>query len=174
VRLVVRGSTLVHGASEYLLERLEASPNVTVELNSEVIEASDEHQLRSIVVRNRATGKSAERRVAGLFIMIGAVPRTDWLPAEVARDAQGFVLTGDDGPHPLTPEQFRLPFETTMPGVFASGDVRAGSVKRVAAAVGEGSAAVQQVLHYLARKQATGSELLRAVGEPMPVGISTR
>jgi thioredoxin reductase (NADPH) len=109
--------------------------------------------------------------VAGLFILIGAVPRTDWLPAELARDSQGFVLTGDDGPRVQSPEQFRLPYETTMPGVFALGDVRSGSVKRVAAAVGEGSAAIQYVLRYRARLAAgAGAAKERSLGEPIPVG----
>src|SRR3954471_24815094 len=105
--------------------------------------------------------------------MIGAVPRTDWLPDEIARDGQGFVLTGDDGPRPQGPEQFRLPYETTMPGVFALGDVRSGSVKRVAVAVGEGSTAVQQVKRYRARlAENAKADRERVTGEPIPVGAS--
>jgi len=102
-------------------------------------------------VRNRTTGEAQERAVSGLFVMIGATPRTDWLPPDIARDERGYVLTGADGPEDGQAEHPRLPFETTMPGVFALGDVRAGSVKRIAAAVGEGSAAVAQVHRYLTR-----------------------
>ena len=171
VRLIVRGSSLADSASDYLVEQLDILPNVTVHLDSEVAEANGEQQLSSIRLRNRATGDVSEEGVAGLFIMIGAVPRTDWLPAELARDSQGFVLTGDDGPRVQSPEQFRLPYETTMPGVFALGDVRSGSVKRVAAAVGEGSAAIQYVLRYRARLAAgAGAAKERSLGEPIPVG----
>ena len=149
VRLVVRGSIL--DASDYLVTQLDGLPNLTVHLDSEVVDASDEQRLRLISLRNRQTGDVVKKDVSGLFVMIGAVPRTDWLPAAIARDEKGFVLTGDDGPPIERPDQLRLPFETTMAGVFAVGDVRSGSVKRIAAAVGEGSAAVQQVHRYLAR-----------------------
>ncbi len=98
VHLVVRGSTLAHSASDYLVEQIEALPNVTVHLNSEVAEARDDQQLRTVVVRDRTNGDTSELAVAGLFVMIGAVPRTEWLPEELARDSQGFVLTGEDGP----------------------------------------------------------------------------
>ena len=175
VHLIVRGSTLFHGASEYLIDHVDATPNVTVHLNSEVVDARDEQHLRTIVVRDRTSGATAEQDVAGLFVMIGAVPRTDWLPADLARDEQGYVLTGDDGPRVTEPGQFRLPFETTIPGVFALGDVRFGSVKRVAAAVGEGSAAVQQALRYLARRsQAAEADRERATGEPMALWTTSR
>jgi thioredoxin reductase (NADPH) len=173
VHLIVRGSSLGRTASGYLIEQVAVLPNVTVHLNSEVAEARDEQQLRSLTLRDRKTGKASELSVAGLFIMIGAVPRTDWLPTEIARDDHGFILTGEDGPPPQAPEQFRLPFETTMPGVFALGDVRSGSVKRVAAAVGEGSSAVAQVIRYRARiEEKAAAERERATGEPIPVGAS--
>jgi thioredoxin reductase (NADPH) len=169
VNLIVRGDA--PDASDYLTEQIDALPNVTVHLNTEVVDAKDEQQLSSLTLRDRATGHTSDLAVSGLFIMIGAVPRTDWLPQELARDDRGYVLTGDDGPRPQGPEQFRLQFETTMPGVFALGDVRSGSVKRVAAAVGEGSAAVQQVRRYrsrIAERAQAASE--RATGEPLPVG----
>jgi thioredoxin reductase (NADPH) len=168
---VVRGTTLAESASDYLITQLDGLPNVTVHLDSEVVDAADEQRLRSISLRNRASGDVVEKAVSGLFIMIGAVPRTDWLPPDVARDDIGFMLTGEDGPHVDRPDQFRLPFETTMPGVFALGDVRSGSVKRIAAAVGEGSAAVQQVHRYLERvAAASAAERERAIGEPIPIG----
>jgi thioredoxin reductase (NADPH) len=169
VRLIVRGSSLDE-ASQYLVTQLDGLPNVTVHLDTEVVAASDERRLRSIKLRNRATGEVSEVPVSGLFIMIGATPRTEWLPPEIARDARGYVLTGDDGPRVTAPDQFRLPYETTMRGVFALGDVRAGSVKRIAAAVGEGSAAVAQVHRYLARvASAVAAETERSVGERIPV-----
>jgi thioredoxin reductase (NADPH) len=174
VHLVVRGSTLAQSASDYLIEQIEALPNATVHLNSEIADAREEQQLRTVILRDRTSGKSSELPVGGLFILIGAVPRTEWLPEELARDSQGFVLTGEDGPRPQGPEQFRFPYETTVPGVFALGDVRAGSVKRVAAAVGEGSAAVQQVMRYRAHNEADESRRERALGEPMPTGMPTR
>ena len=171
VSLIVRGSSLAESASDYLITQLDGLPNLTVHLDSEVIDASDDRRLRQISLRNRNTGEVVEKSVSGLFIMIGAVPRTDWLPDAIARDQKGFVLTGDDGPHVAAPDQVRLPFETTMPGVFALGDVRAGSVKRIAAAVGEGSAAVQQVHRYLAHVAASSeAEAERPTGERIPVG----
>ena len=164
VRLVVRGSSL--DASEYLVTQLDGQPNLTLHLDSEVVDASDEQRLRSIRLRNRKTGDVVDETVTGLFVMIGAAPRTDWLPPAIARDERGFVLTGDDGPRVERPDQFRLPFETAMPGVFAVGDVRSGSVKRIAAAVGEGSMAVQQVHRYLARvADAAAAEGERITGE---------
>ncbi|TME12266.1 MAG: FAD-binding protein [Chloroflexi bacterium] len=170
VHLIVRGSSLVDSASDYLVELVDALPNVTVHLNSEIAEAREEQQLRSVTLRDRTTGAVSELAVAGLFILIGAVPRTDWLPDELARDEQGFILTGDECPMVPGSEQRQLQYETTIPGVFALGDVRSGSVKRVAAAVGEGSAAAQQVMRYRARLGAPReADSERATREPMPV-----
>ena len=147
VTLIVRGEDLASSASEYLLEQLGGFSNVEVLLSSEVVGAGDARQLRSLSVRNKRDGTVREVEAAGVFILIGSVPRTDWLPPEIARDDHGFVLTGTDAGRP--------PLETTMPGVFAAGDVRSGSVKRVAAAVGEGAEAIQQ-LH---RIHAAGAEI---------------
>ena len=174
VDLVVRGATLAHSASDYLIEQIEALSNASVHLNSEVAEAKDEQQLRTVILRDRTSSETSELAVGGLFILIGAVPRTEWLPEELVRDSQGFVLTGEDGPRPQGPEQFRFPFETTLPGVFALGDVRAGSVKPVAAAVGEGSAAVQQIMRYRAHNEADEFKSERALGEPMPIESTPR
>jgi thioredoxin reductase (NADPH) len=170
VRLIVRGSSLSESASEYLVTQLDGQSNLTLHLDSEVIDAADDQRLRSITVRNRRSGNVTETPVAGLFIMIGALPRTDWLPREIARDDRGFVLTGEDGPSVERPDQSRLPFETTLPGVFALGDVRSGSVKRIAAAVGEGSAAVQQVHRYLQRLAEAAPGARASVSQPIPVG----
>jgi thioredoxin reductase (NADPH) len=171
VRLIVRGGSM--DASEYLISQLDGYPAVTVHLESEVIDARDEQRLRSISLRNRTTGAVRDVDVSGLFIMIGATPRTEWLPASIARDPKGFVLTGDDAARPEAPEELRLPYETTLPGVFAMGDVRSGSVKRIAAAVGEGSAAVAQVHRYLGR-MGSGSAAApeRSAGEPLRAGTA--
>jgi thioredoxin reductase (NADPH) len=146
VTVLVRGASLAGSVSEYLLEQLNDLPNVEVRLSSEIVEARDQQRLRSLVIRDNAAGTIDEREATGLFLLIGAEPRTEWLPAEIARDERGFVLTGEDVPS--ADGHTRLPLETTMPGVFAAGDVRHGSIKRVAAAVGEGAAASQQVQRY--------------------------
>jgi thioredoxin reductase (NADPH) len=148
VTLLVRGPSLAGGVSEYLIEQLDDLANVEVRLNSEIVEARDGQWLHSLMVRDNGTGTIAEREATGLFILIGAEPRTEWLSAGIARDERGYVLTGEDA-RPVDPSgHVRLPLETTMPGVFAIGDVRHGSIKRVAAAVGEGAAASPQVQLY--------------------------
>ena len=146
VTVLVRGPSLAGSVSEYLLEQLNDLPNVEVRLSSEIVEARDHQRLRSLVIRDTAAGTIDERDATGLFLLIGAEPQTEWLPAEIARDERGFVLTGEDVPS--ADGHTRLPLETTMAGVFAAGDVRHGSIKRVAAAVGEGAAASQQVQRY--------------------------
>jgi thioredoxin reductase (NADPH) len=153
VTLLVRGSSLAGGVSEYLVEQLDDLPNVEVRLNSEIVEAHDGQWLRSLMIRDNATGTVAEREATGLFILIGAEPRTEWLPAAIARDERGFVLTGEDAPPVDRSGRVRLPLETMMPGVFAIGDVRHGSIKRVAAAVGEGATASPQVQLYSSETQ---------------------
>jgi thioredoxin reductase (NADPH) len=140
VHLVVRGSSLAASMSSYLSQRLEADPRVTIHYHSEVTALHGETWLDAITLKT----DEAERRIAtrALFIMIGAAPNTEWLSGLAATDAKGFVLTGaaagqtDD-------------YATTAPGIFAVGDVRAGSVKRVASAVGEGSVVVSRIWQYL-------------------------
>jgi thioredoxin reductase (NADPH) len=148
VTLLVRGSSLAGGVSEYLIEQLDDLPNVDVRLNSGIVEARDGQSLQSLIIRDNGTGTIAEREATGLFVLIGAEPRTEWLPAGVARDDRGFVLTGEDAPSVDRPGRVRLPLETTMSGIFAIGDVRHGSIKRVAAAVGDGATASPQVQQY--------------------------
>ena len=147
VTLVVRGADLGAGMSSYLVEAVDAAPNVVVRLSSEVVGGSGETRLQRVVVRDRASGVEDTLAADGLFVMIGAQPRTDWLPGEVARDRFGYVLAGSDaarsGSWPL--DRAPYPYESTVPGLFAVGDVRCGSVKRVASAVGEGSVVVSQV-----------------------------
>jgi thioredoxin reductase (NADPH) len=146
VTLLVRGPSLAGSVSEYLLEQMNDLPNVEVRLNSVIVNARDQRRLRSLTIRDNTTGTIAEHEATGLFLLIGAEPRTEWLPAQIVRDERGFVLTGEDAPS--ADGYTRLPLETTMPGVFAAGDARHGSIKRVAAAVGEGATASQQVQRY--------------------------
>jgi thioredoxin reductase (NADPH) len=150
VHLVVRAEDLAESMSAYLVEAIANEPVITVHTGSEVVDGGGEGRLERIVVRGRGTGEQQEVAVDGLFVMIGAAPRTEWLPAEVARDRLGFVLTGTDAAAPgdrgsMPPR----PHETSVPGLFAVGDVRAGSVKRVASAVGEGSVVISEVHQHL-------------------------
>jgi thioredoxin reductase (NADPH) len=142
--------------SQYLVDEIAANAGITVHLDSEVVGGGGEGWLSSVVVRHRTSGEEETVHAEGLFVMIGAQPRTDWLPPAVVRDRQGFVLCGyegaDGGGWPL--ERMPQPYETTLPGFFAVGDVRHGSVKRVASAVGEGSVVVSQLHQYLAATRA--------------------
>jgi thioredoxin reductase (NADPH) len=140
--------------SQYLVNRVLASDRIDVSASSEVVAVEGGEHLESIGVRNMATGAVAQVAASGLYCFIGAQPASGWLPDQVARDEHGFVLT--DVAVPARPEvgaaatvRTRLPYETAMDGVFAAGDVRAGSMKRVAAAVGEGSSVIQSVHRYL-------------------------
>jgi thioredoxin reductase (NADPH) len=150
VTLLVRAQSLGAGMSHYLVREVEATPNLRVRLRTDIVDGGGNGWLEHLVVRDRAEGVEETVDADGLFLMIGARPHTEWLPREVARDARGFVLTGTDlrdadaWPHERSP----FPLETSVPGVLAAGDVRHGSVKRVASAVGEGSAAIQ-LLHRL-------------------------
>jgi thioredoxin reductase (NADPH) len=151
VTLLVRDPDLSTSMSAYLIEELAAESKVTVRTGVEAIEGRGEDRLRGLTLRDRASGETERIDVEGLLIMIGAVPHTQWLPADIARDGRGFVLTGGDVPDDWWPLERRpLPYETSLPRVFAVGDVRSGSVKRVAASVGEGSVVVSQVLTALA------------------------
>ncbi len=156
VRLVHRGRDLADSMSQYLVERLRHAANVSIETGSEVVELCGDEYLRAVKVRN-AEGRLEERVIGGMFIMIGADPCTGWLRNTVRLDNRGFVLTGADcGADAAVP--FNL-FQTNLPGVFAVGDVRSGSVKRVASAVGEGSVVVQAVHARLASlRQSEGRE----------------
>src|SRR3954452_23667953 len=150
VTLVARAQSLDAGMSHYLVRQVEATPNLEVRLGTEIVGGGGDAWLEHLVLRDRAEGREQTVDADALFLMIGGRPRTEWLPPKVDRDAQGFVLTGTDLRDgriwPLDRSPFLL--ETSMPGVFAAGDVRHGSVKRVASAVGEGSVAIQ-LLHSL-------------------------
>lgn len=150
VTLLVRADSLEAGMSDYLVRQVRSAPRVDVRLCTEVIGGSGTERLEQLVLRNRRDGREETVVADALFMLIGAQPHTGWLPADVARDEQGFVLTGPDLERRATWPLERAPFhlETSLPGVLAAGDARHGSVKRVASAVGEGSVAIQ-LLHQL-------------------------
>jgi thioredoxin reductase (NADPH) len=150
VTLVVRGDSLTRTMSAYLVDAIGADRAVTVCTGSEVSGAAGQTHLESVELRERAGGAVRTVPADGLFVMIGAEPRTDWLGDLAGRDQQGFLLTGADAAHRGWPgPREPWPYETTVPGLFAVGDVRHGSVKRVASAVGEGSVVVSQVHQVL-------------------------
>jgi thioredoxin reductase (NADPH) len=147
VFVLIRGDDLYKNMSSYLARRLEETGNIEVLLNTEVKRMSGDVRLTTIEIVNSKTGQTQVLEAAALFSFIGAVPRTDWLPKEIEIDSKGFVRTGPDLAQSPSWGAKRPPFllETSRPGVFAAGDVRSGSVKRVASAVGEGAMAVQFV-----------------------------
>jgi thioredoxin reductase (NADPH) len=154
VVLVVRAATLADTMSRYLLDRIVSAPNIEVRYRSEVVAGRGDGHLETLTIADRDSGITEELASNWLFVFIGASPRTDWLGAQVARDDKGFVVTGQDllGPPyarrwPLARPPFGL--ETSVPGVFAAGDVRLDSMKRVASAVGEGAMSVYFVHRYL-------------------------
>ncbi|HEY2482148.1 MAG TPA: FAD-dependent oxidoreductase, partial [Caulobacteraceae bacterium] len=156
VNLVVRGDTLEKGMSHYLTEQLRARSNVTVELNAEVRAAHGETHLAAIDIFNSVTNSTRRCDCVGLFIFIGADAETGWMPADIARDGRGYVLTGDEVVRSGRWTHERSPYllETSVPGIFACGDVRLSPVKRVAAAVGEGSMAIALVHQFLRQEGA--------------------
>src|SRR4051794_11122929 len=158
VTILYRGDNLEKGMSRYLVDQLAARPNIEVRYRAEIVAAHGEQSLESIDVRDNATSETVRIPSGGLFIFIGADAETAWLPPEIALDERGFVLTG---PAVTADESWRLdrdPYllETSVPGIFACGDVRSGPVKRVAAAVGEGSMAIAFVHEYLRDAEAAG------------------
>jgi thioredoxin reductase (NADPH) len=154
VTLLVRGDALDKSMSRYLVAQIAGKPNIAVQLRCEVQAAHGNGHLESIDVVDRVHGGVTRHDCGGLFIFIGADADTGWLPDELLRDARGYVLTGDDVLRSGRWSQPRDPFllESSLPGVFACGDVRLSPVKRVAAAVGEGSMAVAFVHQFLARE----------------------
>jgi thioredoxin reductase (NADPH) len=151
VTLVLRGDSLEKSMSRYLVEQLYGKSNVAVQLRSEVVGAHGDNHLTAIDVRDGLNAEVCRHECGGLFVFIGADAETDWLPAEIARDARGYVLTGDDVVKAGRWSHDRDPYllESSVPGVFACGDVRLSPVKRVASAVGEGSMAIAFAHKYL-------------------------
>jgi thioredoxin reductase (NADPH) len=148
--ILVRSRSLAASMSDYLIREIETAPNVVVRYDTEVVGGGGEGRLEYLQLRDNGSGQTEQVPADGLFVLIGAKPFTQWLPEEVGRDQWGFILTGPD-----TGARWTLPrppslLETSLPGVFAAGDVRRGTVKRVASAVGEGSIAIRLVQQYLA------------------------
>jgi thioredoxin reductase (NADPH) len=159
VTTVVRGTDLDATMSSYLVTEISKTSNICVRLGTEVTGGQGQCSLETLTLQDRASGATETVAAAGLFVMIGAEPRTSWLPPGIRRDAEGFILTGRDlqrageGPSAWPLERPPLLLETSIPGVFAAGDVRHRSIKRVASAVGEGATAIQLVHEYLRTEQ---------------------
>jgi thioredoxin reductase (NADPH) len=155
VVMLVRGASLSTTMSQYLIDQIKKTPNIQVETHSQVVEIHGDTHLEALSIRCGDSGKTDTVPTNILSIFIGAEPNTDWLTNVVERDERGFILTGPDlmrdGKRPTGWPLGRDPFwpETSVPGIFAAGDVRHGSVKRVASGVGEGSIAVQFTHQYL-------------------------
>jgi thioredoxin reductase (NADPH) len=158
VVMLVRRESLAASMSQYLIDQIKQTPNIAVEYNSSVAEAQGDEHLESISVRCSATGETNVYPTSSLFIMIGAIPHTDWLDGLIERDDKGFILSGNElmraegkPPKGWTLERAPGLLETNVPGIFVVGDVRKGSVKRVASGVGEGSIAISFVHQYLSK-----------------------
>lgn len=156
VTMLVRGNGLSDSMSHYLVEQIERTPNIDVQIHTTVAEVIGGDHVEGLLLRDSVTGACRNVPASALFVFIGALPRTEWLDGSIARDERGFILTGVDlisgektNPWPLERDPFLL--ETCIPGVFAAGDVRHGSGKRVATAVGEGAMAVMTVWQYRAQ-----------------------
>jgi thioredoxin reductase (NADPH) len=156
VTILIRGASLEAGMSHYLVDRITSAPNIHVRVNTQVREAHGESHLSALTLSDDAAGTTETVPTTALFVFIGAAPRTEWLGDLVERDENGFILAGPrllhDGQPPANWPLRRDPMllETSVPGIFVAGDVRSGSVKRVASSVGEGSMAVQLIHQALA------------------------
>src|SRR5205814_9388557 len=149
VWMLVRGPGLAASMSKYLIDRIAAAPNIELLTRAEIVGLTGSHEagVESVTWRNNESGERATRAIRHVFMFLGADPSTDWLrDCDVAVDDRGFVTTGEDP---------ALALQTSVPGVFAIGDVRAGSVKRVGAAIGEGAAVVSQIHAFLGRPAVT-------------------
>ncbi len=154
VTVLVRGESLAHSMSDYLIREIAAAPNVAVMRHVQVVDGTGTDYLQSLALRDTAAGTRRDVPADALFVLIGSQPQADWLGETVARDPWGFILTGPDlsgdGGGRWHLDRPPMPLETSLPGVLAAGDVRHGSVKRVASAVGEGAETIPQVHRYLA------------------------
>ena len=164
--MLVRGDDLVRSMSDYLVTEIAATANITVRLSTQITGGHGDEQLETLTIRDKPSGRAEEVPAAALFVLIGGEPCTGWLPGEIRR-AGGYILTGRDltrenpqnvghgrdaDPH-RRPGRPLLPLETSMPGVFAAGDARYRSIKRVASAVGDGATAVRLAHDYLAVRE---------------------
>jgi thioredoxin reductase (NADPH) len=150
VTILVRSQSLAASMSDYLIRQIEAAPNVAIRYRCEVAGGGGSGHLEQLLLHYRDSGETEVVPAAGIFVLIGAEPFTGWLPAAIRRDQWGFILTGPDASQHWSLERTPLLLETTIPGVFAVGDVRHGSMKRVASAVGDGSTAIRLIHDYLA------------------------
>jgi thioredoxin reductase (NADPH) len=152
VTILIRDDDLSSTMSQYLIDNIDANPAVNVRPNSQVLAARGNTHLTELVIRDRKTQEEEEVRAGALFIFIGQTAHTEWLADVVQLDERGFILTGEDlGPlKGWTVDRDPLPLETSVPGIFAAGDVRHGSIKRVAGAVGEGATAIRFIHNHLA------------------------
>jgi thioredoxin reductase (NADPH) len=148
VTVLVRRTTLAETMSRYLIDEIEGQPNISVRYQTQIIDGSGDNRLESLTLQDSGTGHTETVPADAVFVLIGARPYTQWLPDGIQRDRYGFVVTGQTTPE-WVPERPPFMFESSMAGVFAIGDVRSGSVKRVASAAGEGSVAIAQVHQYL-------------------------
>jgi thioredoxin reductase (NADPH) len=155
VTMVIRGSDLSSSMSDYLVQEIQATDNIKLRFRTEVVDGSGGQRLERLTLRDLGSGETDTVPATALFVLIGAQPHAQWLPNSILRDQHGFILTDSDlatdGYKEFPPEREPLLLETSIPGVFAVGDVRHGSVKRVASAVGEGGNAIQSVHKYLAQ-----------------------
>ena len=171
VTILVRAKSLADSMSDYLIRQIGAAPNMDVCYRVQVADGTGTGHLQSLVLEDTASGARRSVPADALFVLIGSQPRTQWLGEAVARDRRGFILTGPDLPaatgHRWPPGRPPLPLETSLPGVFAAGDVRRGSVNRVASAVGEGAATIPLVHRYL---HTTAAASRRGPVTPPPAG----
>jgi thioredoxin reductase (NADPH) len=155
VTIVVRGDSLAARISQYLIDQISATPNIDVRTSTQIAAAEGAGNLEALTLTDTKTGGTATVPAAALVMLIGAVPHTDWLPPAIRRDEHGFILTGSHLPSAGSPavgwalQRPPFPLETSLPGVFPAGDVRHGSIKPVASAVGEGSIATTQINQHL-------------------------
>ena len=176
VTLIVRGHALERTMSDYLVQQIRLTPNIEVRLGAEVVGGDGGERLETLQVRDRDSNAAETIPARILFVLIGALPHTDWLQGVVQRDAKGFIPTGHRVDPALWPLQRPpLSFETSVPGIFAVGDVRLDSMKRVAAAVGEGAGAIQNVHQYLAEIRGPGAaEPGRQASQAVPAPASAK
>jgi thioredoxin reductase (NADPH) len=169
VTLIVRGRSLTRTMSDYLVQQIRSTPNVVVRLESEVVGGDGAERLESLRIRDQARGTVETIAARLLFVLIGAMPHTDWLDGVVQRDARGFIPTGHRVDPALWPlKRSPMSFETSVPGVLAIGDVRLDSMKRVASAVGEGAGAIQNVHQYLEELRAQSDLQAGTASHAMP------